>query len=159
MITKNRRLAIITELVDTYTPESQGKLLKLLKEKGFIVTQTTLSRDIKQLRISKMPDEKGRYRYTMPDLRISSENKQYVKDKSKLLPNRGFISINFSDKIGIIRTHLGFAKGIAMEIDNKANSVIIGTFFSDDQILIIPREGVTRNEILQVLETIIPVTK
>ena len=156
MITKNRRLAIIMDLVNTHSPNSQGKLLKLLHERGFLITQTTLSRDIKHLKISKMPDDKGNYIYMTPYQESSNLTRFYAKDKSISLTNRGFISLAFSYNSGIIKTRPGFANGIAVEINNRASSIILGAVAGDDTILFIPREGISRQEIMQTLGTIIP---
>ena len=156
MITKNRRLAIITELVNTHSPNSQGKLLKLLHDRGFAITQTTLSRDIKQLKISKIPDDKGNYVYMTPNQDTSSSNRFYVKDKVVPSSHRGFISIEFSGQLGVIKTRSGYANGIASDINHRASSVIIGTIVSDNTLLLIPREGATRQEILNALATLIP---
>jgi len=156
MITKNRRLAIILELVNTYSPNSQGKLLKLLHDRGFAITQTTLSRDIKQLKISKIPDDKGNYAYmtTHQDMRIS--NRLFVKDKTLPMSPRGFLSIEFSNQLGVIKTRSGYANGIASDINHRASSVILGTITGDNMVLLIPRENVTRQEILKALAAIIP---
>jgi len=156
MITKNRRLAIIEELVNTHSPNSQSKLLKLLHEKGFVITQTTLSRDIKQLKISKMPDEKGNYIYMTPRQEKYYPNRYLSREKTVHLSYRGFISCEFSYQLGLIKTRNGYANGIAMDIDNHASSVILGTIADDDTIIIIPREGVSRQEILNTLSKIIP---
>jgi len=153
MITKNRRLAIIQELVNTHSPSSQGKLLKLLHERGFVITQTTLSRDIKQLKISKMPDEKGNYIYMSPNQEKNHPNR-YLGTPP--LSYRGFTSLEFSYQVGIIKTRRGYASGIALDIDNRASSVIAGTIAGEDTILLIPREKVSRQEIVDTLMKIIP---
>jgi len=156
MITKNRRLAIILELVNTYTPSSQGKLLKLLHEKGFVITQTTLSRDIKQLKISKIPDEKGNYIYTAPHQGTNVINRSYVKDKVILQASKGFLSIDFSNNLGVIKTRPGYANGLALDIYAQASSAILGAIASEDTVLIISRENTTHEEILKILAKIIP---
>jgi len=156
MITKNRRLAIIQELVNTHSPNSQGKLLKLLHERGFVITQTTLSRDIKQLKISKMPDEKGNYSYMAPNQEKNYLNRYPVKEKTVPLSYRGFVSFEFSYQLGVIKTRRGYASGIALDIDNHTSSIIAGTIAGDDTVLIIPREGVSRQEIVDTLAKIIP---
>jgi len=156
MITKNRRLAIIQELVNTYSPSSQGKLLKLLHERGFVITQTTLSRDIKQLKISKIPDERGNYAYMNSNQEKIYSNRYFAKDKPKPFSHRGFVSIDFSYQFGVIKTRQGYANEIATDIDNRASSVILGTITDDNTILLIPREGVSRQEILEELAKIIP---
>jgi transcriptional regulator of arginine metabolism len=156
MITKKRRLAIIQELVNTHTPSSQSKLLKLLHDKGFAITQTTLSRDIKQLKISKMPDERGNYMYMTPRQEMSFSNRFPVRDKIVQPSYRGFISFEFSYQLGVIKTRQGYAIEIASDINNQASSVILGTVVSNDTIILIPREGVTRQDILDILAKIIP---
>ena len=121
-----------------------------------MITQTTLSRDIKELKISKMPDDKGNYIYMTPFQESSNLTRFYTKDKSVSFTNRGFISLDFSYNSGIIKTRPGFANGIALEINNRASTIILGAIAGDDTILFVPREGITRQEILQTLGTIIP---
>ena len=159
MITKNRRLAIIRELVNIHSPNSQGKLLKLLHERGFAITQTTLSRDIKQLKISKMPDEKGNYIYMNPHQETTNLNRLIHKDKAVSVMSRRFISIDFSNQLGIIKTREGYANAITLDIDTHASSVILGSIAGDNTVLIIPRENVTKEEVLDALEMIIPGVK
>ena len=156
MITKNRRLAAIQELVNTHAPSSQGKLLKLLHDKGFTVTQTTLSRDIKQLKISKMPDDKGKYIYTNPNQGVGFSNRLISRNKTVYNLNRGFISFEFSYQLGVIKTRSGYANGIALDIENHASSIILGTVADNNTVLVIPREGVSRQEIYNKLVTVIP---
>lgn len=156
MITKNRRLAIILELVNTHSPSSQGKLLKLLHERGFPITQTTLSRDIKQLKISKMPDDKGNYTYMAPVQESGHSSRFSAKDKFAHSSNRGFLSFEFSHELGVIKTRSGYANDIASDIDHQAPSLILGTIAGDDTLLVIPREGVSREAILEALAKIIP---
>jgi len=142
--------------VNTHSPNSQGKLLKLLHEKGFSITQTTLSRDIKQLKISKMPDERGNYIYTIPPQESGHSTRILTKEKFVPLTNRGFISFEFSHQLGVMKTRPGYASEIASDINNHASFVILGAIAGDDIILLIPREGVTKSEILDVLAKIIP---
>jgi transcriptional regulator of arginine metabolism len=156
MITKNRRLAIILELVNTHSPNSQGKLLKLLHDRGFTITQTTLSRDIKQLKISKMPDDKGNYSYASPNHETNYSNKSLIRDRVIHPSNHGFISFEFSYQFGVIKTRTGYTNGIATEVNNRATSIILGTVVGDNTILLIPKEGATRQEIIDVLAKIIP---
>jgi len=156
MITKNRRLAIIQELVNVYSPNSQGKLLKLLHERGFSITQTTLSRDIKELKLSKVPNDKGGYMYITPQEGDGNSRRLVVKDKPIFAYNRGFISFEFSYQFGIIKTRVGYANTIASDIETHASPSILGAIAGDNIVLVIPREGVSREEILSALEDIIP---
>ena len=155
MITKNRRLAIIQELVEVHSPNSQGKILKLLRDRGFSITQTTLSRDIKQLNISKMPNEKGYYSYMNPHEETANINKVFLKDKTASQLNNGFISFDFSYQLGVIKTRPGYANAIALEIETYASPLFLGIIANKNTVLIIPKEGVTRQEISNTVETII----
>jgi len=156
MITKKRRLATIQELVNTHSPTSQGKLLKLLHDRGFTITQTTLSRDIKQLKISKMPDEKGNYIYMTPHREVNYSERIPIRNKTLPSLSRGFLSFDFSYQLGVIKTRAGFANEIASDINNHASSTILGVIANNDTILLIPKEGVSRQEILDILSKIIP---
>lgn len=159
MITKRRRLAVVQELVNLHPSNNQSKLLKLLHERGFKITQTTLSRDIKQLKICKVPNDKGDYLYTNPKQETTNLNRSPKKNKINAILNRGFISFEFSYQFGIIKTHTGYANLIASDIDSLASPVITGTIASENTVLIIPREGVSREDVFNTLEMIIPAIK
>jgi transcriptional regulator of arginine metabolism len=155
MKSKKERLSIISELVRTHSLNNQEELLKLLHRKGFEVTQATLSRDIKQLKIVKLPDFSGNYSYALQDKNIYSKKIISEKSGNELLIN-GFISIDFSGTLGVIKTRPGYANVIASDIDSKAHQTILGTIAGDDTILLIPREGVDKQEVFDVLTGIIP---
>ena len=152
-------MIVIQELVNVHSFSNQSKLLKLLHERGFKVTQTTLSRDIKQLKICKVPNDKGNYLYTNPKQETINLNQFPKKNKTVPLLNHGFISLEFSYQFGIIKTHAGYADGIASYIDTHASSVVAGTIANRNTVLIIPRESVSREDIFNTLRTIIPEIK
>jgi transcriptional regulator of arginine metabolism len=133
---------------------SQEDILKLLHKKGFEVTQATLSRDIKFLKIVKSPDASGNYVYVVSTRNIYSKNMISAKTENELA-NKGFISIHFSGNLGVIKTRPGYASVIASDIDNKAFRTVLGTIAGDDTILLIPRDGVDKREILGDLAGII----
>ena len=103
-----------------------------------------------------MPDEKGNYIYMAPNHATNYPIRFPIRDKTTSLPNRGFISFEFSYQVGIIKTRQGYASGIASDINNHASSIILGTIAGEDTVLLIPREGVSRQEILNTLVAIIP---
>ena len=149
MSSKKDRLIAIRNIIREYIVESQEELLNILKSKGFEVTQATLSRDMKQLKIIKSPDIEGKYIYT-----LSKEN-NYAnisgQEKSKEQFPHGLATIEFSGHLAVMKTRPGYASAIASDIDAKAQHEIMGTIAGDDTILIIPREGFTRKEIVEVL--------
>jgi transcriptional regulator of arginine metabolism len=154
MITRNKRLKAIMELVSLHSSFNQKELLKRLHEKGFLITQATLSRDIKQLKIIKSPDEEGNYVYTLPKANNYSNRNDRIKEVKGFI--YGFIFLEFSNNLGVIKTRSGYAMGIASDIDTKVPHVVLGTIAGDDTILLIPREGVSRKDIISALTEFIP---
>ena len=155
MSSKKDRLITIKDIIREHPVESQEELLNILKSKGFEVTQATLSRDMKQLKIIKSPDVEGNYIYT-----LSKEN-NYAnipsQEKLKEQVSYGLVTIEFSGQLGVMKTRPGYASAIASDIDAKAQHEIMGTIAGDDTILIIPREGITRKEIMNVLSGFIQI--
>jgi transcriptional regulator of arginine metabolism len=151
MTTKKERLTTIFDLVNNHSLGNQEELLILLRERGFDVTQATLSRDIKQLKIIKSPDAAGNYIYTVPRENYYRGKTVITKEPGKGL-NDGFLSLDFSDRLGLIKTRPGYAMGIASDIDNRISHVILGTIAGDDTILLIPRDGFDREQIREALK-------
>ncbi len=143
MSSKQERIIAIREVIRNNIICNQEELLNHLTQKGFSLTQATLSRDMKQLKIIKSPDAKGNYIYTL-------------QGEETGLTSTGFISIEFSHNLAVIKTRPGYAMGIASDIDNQASHEILGTIAGDDTILLIPREGIHKKDILNALSSIIP---
>jgi len=68
----------------------------------------------------------------------------------------GFVSINFSGNIGVIKTRPGYASSIAYNIDNNHVDEILGTIAGDDTIFIVVKQGVTKNEVIEALSEVVP---
>lgn len=147
MKNKTDRLKVIKEIVSENQICNQDDLLKILKDIGFELTQATLSRDLKRLKITKSPTETGEYCYS-----ISTNPIAIKKGESKII---GSNSLEFSGNLAVLKTKSGYAGGIAAEIDSRASNAILGTIAGDDTILIIPREGFSRNEITKILSNVI----
>jgi transcriptional regulator of arginine metabolism len=158
MKSKNERLAMIWNLVNEHSPDSQEKLLNLLKYNGFDVTQATLSRDIKQLKIVKSPDERGNYIYTTTIPNIYANRLSNKKSKTGFFLS-GFLSLEFSGNLAVIKTRPGYAMGIASDIDQNIPQIILGTIAGDDTILLIPREGIAREKVKEALGFLISAAK
>jgi transcriptional regulator of arginine metabolism len=146
------RLARLRHIIETRQVNSQEMLLKVLGEEGFRVTQATLSRDLKYLKVGKVPDGKGGYLYAFSDqsTKVGSD-KSLVEDF-----RRGFISVEFSGDQGVIRTLPGHASTVAFAIDNLNIHEVLGTIAGDDTILVIPRDGIDRAALLAALRDRIP---
>ncbi len=150
---KDRRLEAIKLIISSKEIGSQEELLEELKEEGFLLTQATLSRDLKQLKVAKAASMNGHYVYVLP-------NETMYKRVHKPLPARemmgasGFQSIRFSRNIGVIRTRPGYASSIAYNIDNSDIPEILGTIAGDDTIIIVLKEGTDRKAISDCLNDI-----
>lgn len=151
---KDRRLEAIKMIISSKELGSQEEVLQELKKEGFELTQATLSRDFKQLKVAKAASMNGQYVYVLPN---ETMYKRVHKPLSALemLQSPGFQSINFSGNIAIIKTRPGYASSIAYNIDNSNVEEILGTIAGDDTILMVLKEGVERDAVLQGLNEIV----
>ena len=132
---KNKRQFKILELIDKYSVETQEDLADKLKEEGFDVTQATISRDIKELRILKVLDASGRYKYSARS--VETEDKMQKKFES--IFRECVTNIDCAGNMVVIKTLTGLASGAAAAIDSMNISQILGTLAGDDTIFIVFR--------------------
>ena len=155
MKVKNNRLEALRLIMSSQQLGSQDELLTALQKEGFKLTQATLSRDLKQLKVAKAASMSGNYVYVLPNetmyKRVSTPNT--IREMLKV---PGFMSINFSGNIGIIKTRPGYASSIAWNIDNSDISEILGTIAGDDTIFIVIKEGTKHQEIINTLSEVVP---
>ena len=130
------------------------ELLQELNREGFELTQATLSRDLKQLKVAKAASMNGKYVYVLPNNIMYKRSTD--QSAGEMLRNNGFISLQFSGNIAVIRTRPGYASSMAYDIDNNEFSEILGTIAGDDTIMLVLREGVATSKIRQLLSLIIP---
>src|SRR4030065_254035 len=148
---KTKRLLAIEKIISAENIRSQEALLKKLKGKGIVCTQATLSRNLRQLGVSRIPDGKGGYRYALTD------RKEEVHDSGIRLNIIPVIrDIVEAKGLMVIRTIPGNANSTAYYIDNAGRYEIAGTIAGDDTILVIPRDGITLNQVHSCLELIMP---
>ena len=145
MSEKKHRLRIIKKLIKENKIDSQEKLLEMLEARNVTITQATLSRDLKLLKVSKVSDGSNGYYYSL----LEEELQKVSEDKYIMDINRGFLSINFSGNIGVIRTFSGHANTVALALDTLEIDEIIGTVAGDDTVLIVMQEGLSSNEFLK----------
>ncbi len=144
MKSKFLRLSLIKQIVAEKEIGSQDDLLAALSEHGINMTQATLSRDLKALKIVRSVMEDGRYRYTLPNTKPA--------DTGFALNFTGDGSLEFSGNIAVMKTKAGYAGAVASEVDRLSDHSIIGTIAGDDTILIILREGSDRQNVRALLE-------
>ena len=150
MKVKNNRLEALKMLISSQELSSQEQLLQALHKEGFEITQATLSRDLKLLKVAKAASSSGKYAYVLPNDALY-KRVTHPMSISKMGLSTGFQSINFSGNMVVIKTRPGYAMGIASDIDTHAPHEILGTIAGDDTILIIPREGISRDRIVKAL--------
>ncbi|HJX70662.1 MAG TPA: hypothetical protein VJ346_01885 [Bacteroidales bacterium] len=150
---RTERLLTIKSIIATRKVSSQEELLSLLDKKGMNYTQATLSRDLKFLKVNKISDPGKGYVYELPDQHLISN------EIAETYAALGFVSIQFANKLGVIKTLPGYASSIASLIDKSNPFEIIGTIAGDDTILLIPQENVTEKDIINSLILTIPELK
>lgn len=142
-------------IISTQELGSQAELLTALRKEGFKLTQATLSRDLKQLKVAKAATVKGDYVYVLPN--VSMYKRVYTPPQSKeMMQVPGFLSINFSGNIAVIKTRLGYAGSIAYNIDESHLSNILGTIAGNDTIIMVLCEGAQENDVLDELCRVAP---
>lgn len=151
---KANRLDAIKMIISSKEIGSQEELLQELNQEGFELTQATLSRDLKQLKVAKAASMNGKYVYVLPnDIMYKRSGEQSA---GEMLLNNGFVSLHFSGNLAVIKTRPGYASSMAYDIDNQECDDILGTIAGDDTILLVLREGVTHASVRNFLSIIFP---
>jgi transcriptional regulator of arginine metabolism len=143
MKNKTKRLTAIKEIITNSVVGSQEELLQLLLEKGYELTQATLSRDLKYLKVAKTSNASGEYLYQLTPQEKERERKTSVFTGNILQ------SIDFSGNIAVLHTRPGYASSLAYEVDENGKDVFIGTVAGDDTVIAVIRENVTREEVMK----------
>lgn len=151
---KTERLLAIKEIISNNKISSQEELLSILEKRDLNYTQATLSRDLKFLKVNKISDPVKGYIYELPDLHSAPGN-----EVAESYAAQGFVSIQFANKLGVIKTLPGYASSIAALIDRADPFEIVGTIAGDDTILIIPSDNVTESDVINAMVLIIPELK
>ncbi|WP_400163889.1 transcriptional regulator AhrC/ArgR [Brevibacillus sp. TJ4] len=141
---KGQRHIRIRDIISNHEVETQDELVDRLRAAGFTVTQATVSRDIKELHLVKVPLPDGRYKYSMP-----TEQKFNPVQKLKLMLVEFFVSIDHADHFIVLKTLSGHANSVAELIDNLPWDEIMGTISGDNTILILCRTKENAEEVVQ----------
>jgi transcriptional regulator of arginine metabolism len=134
-IMKSVRHAAILEAIRDRVIETQAELTDYLRERGMVVTQATVSRDIKNLRLIKVPAGEGRYRYAVPQ----DFNPGNLVRRARRMFSEFVTNVDFSENLIVIKTTPGSAQGVAAALDGLAWPEVLGTVAGDDSILVIVR--------------------
>lgn len=148
---KTNRQRAIREIIAANNVKNQDELQLLLQENGYPTTQATLSRDFKELGIVKVHDYSKGYIYKLP----APQSPVFVSPNQTVISSDGIRSIEFSSSFAVVKTHPGFASAVAAIIDRNITHEIVGTLAGDDTVLLVLREGCSRERVLDVISRFI----
>jgi transcriptional regulator of arginine metabolism len=154
---KNGRKEKILEIIATHPIETQEELIIALKNSGYNVTQSTASRDIKQLGLIKVLDKDGRYRYAknlpQKETTIPSDDHERLLDAFK----RSVINVKYAMNNVVIKCYSGMAQGACVAFDSLFSSRVIGSLAGEDTIIVITSDEPSAADLTQKLNEIINV--
>jgi transcriptional regulator of arginine metabolism len=138
---KARRQMKVQEIITKEIIRTQEDLADKLRLSGFVVTQATVSRDIKEMGLIKVPSADDEYRYAVP----TEAHPTNLQDRLKRVLRETVVSINDTESLIVIRTIPGNAHALAAVMDNSNWEEVIGTVAGDDTILLVikPKEAVS----------------
>ena len=134
----------ISQILNAQVISNQEQLTQALRLQGVDVTQATLSRDLRDLRAEKKVMNDGTQKYVIPPDPIVE---QKVLGIDSNLAKMSIRSIEFSGPFAVVKTRPGFANAVAYDIDTRGQELTLGTIAGDDTILVILREGISREEV------------
>ena len=131
---KINRHAKIIELINKYHIETQEELAEYLNQEGFKVTQATVSRDIRDLKLTKVPYEGGRQKYAVHQTVETEMNEKYIR-----ILRDGYLSMDMAQNILVIKTVSGMALAVCAAIDSLKWNEVVGSIAGDDTIMCVIR--------------------
>ncbi len=127
---KVNRHAKIIELINKYHIETQEELAEHLKREGFNVTQATVSRDIRDLKLTKVPSDVGKQCYSAQQFSEVGMSEKYIR-----VLKDGYVSMNMAQNILVIKTVSGMASAVCAAIDAMKWNEVVGSIAGDDTIM------------------------
>ena len=131
---KTKRQTKILELIQKYDIETQEELSAYLTREGFQVTQATVSRDIRELKLTKIAMDNGRQRYA-----VLSDADTGMAERLVRVLREGFVSMDYAGNILVIKTVSGMASAVGAAVDAIKLSEIIGSIAGDDTLMCVIR--------------------
>ena len=143
---KYSRHSKILELIEKYQIETQEELADKLKDHGMDVTQATVSRDIKELRLIKVMVDDMHYRYAP-----ISHSESSINNKLLTIFTQSFVSCDYANNIVVVKTLPGMAQASASAVDTLKWPEIVGTIAGDDTIMVVCRAELIAEELVNKL--------
>lgn len=145
---KNNRQTMIVSIIKELAIGTQEELGEILKARNIQVTQATLSRDIKELGLIKVPTLEGHYRYSLPQDRTPGD----LMRRAQRMLDYAVVAIDNAENIIVIKTMSGTAQGVAAAFDELAWPEVVGTVAGDNTILVVVRSKMQVEEVLNRLQ-------
>lgn len=154
---RKSRLPVIIDILTHNCIGSQEELSKQLAIRGYIVTQATLSRDLKMLRTTKVATDMGGYRYIIADSNyVSSEPFAKTQNTAQSSLHPAALSCAISGNIVVIKTRNGYASGLAYDIDMLESPHILGTIPGADTVFAVVNENSSRSDLYALFSSFLP---
>lgn len=148
------RKSVLRMILNNMVMTSQADILRELSKQGFDIVQGTLSKDLCAMKASRIVTADG-YRYILPDTPLYHR----VVDERPLptsMRSGGYESLEFSGNVAVMKTRAGYAAALGADIDAARPQSVVGTVAGHDTLLLVMREGVTREAFLRDLGEIVP---
>ncbi|MDD6145450.1 MAG: arginine repressor [Oscillospiraceae bacterium] len=146
---KNRHEAILS-LIEKYDIGTQEELMNRLNEQGYKVTQATVSRDIKFLKLIKTPIAGGQYKYSY----VSGESEDFSGKYFSIL-SHSITGVNFAGNIAVVKCYAGMAQAACAAVDSLVTDKVVGTLAGDDTIFVLCRDESAAADFKSYMENII----
>lgn len=147
---KKRRQSKILELINKYNIETQEELTEKLREEGYMVTQATASRDIRELNLVKVAVDGNSYKYAeshKEDIKISVKYKNILKET--------LVNVDYACNSIVLKTYSGMAQAAAAALDNMGWNEIVGSVAGDDTVLLVMRSDESAKDFYERFNTLI----
>ena len=141
---KIARHAKILELIEKYDIETQDELAQKLCEEGFMVTQATVSRDIRELKLTKIATERGKQKYS-----VITGNDTEITERLTRVFKEAVVKMDYAQNMIVIKTLEGMGMAVAVALDNMQNPEILVTIAGDDTVFCVVR---THNQAAVIIE-------
>ena len=152
---KDYRLEALRLIISSQQLGNQAELREALRKEGFNLTQATLSRDLKQLKVAKASTINGGYVYVLPNETMYKRVTTPTTAR-EIMEIPGLVNIHFAGNMGVIKTRPGYASAIAWNIDCANITSILGTIAGDDTIFIVIKEGTSQRALINALSEVVP---
>ena len=139
---KNTRQQKILEIIETYDIDTQDAMIEKLREAGISATQTTISRDIRELKLVKGMSSKGIYKYILPEAK--KENNIPVLNSAL---TESVLKIEAAENIVVVKTFPGMANALAVCVDSLEKPHIVGSVAGDDTIIVVTKDNDTAQSV------------